>query len=434
LPVIEHRLANGLRVVLQPDPNARRVAVAVSYRVGSRDDPDGYHGLAHLLEHMMFEGSRNVPAHAFHRHLEAAGVTERNGMTSSDHTTYFEVLPARALPLALWLESDRMAYLLDRASDEGLDRQRRVVVHEWNERTGTVSGGRLPEIVASALYPAGHPYRRAADDPDDVEAAELRHVQHFFQRWYAPDNATLAVVGAFDAERARILVERWFGPIRPTPGLDRVRAMPAPVILPGERRLVVEAPVPRSSLIIAWNTPPYLAAGDAELDLAANLLDERRGNLRRRLVDEERLARSVTATQDSRELGSTFLLDIGLEDGADPERVLAIADEELERLRMAPPDPGALRAAVAGHQRGVLLAASELATRAIRMAQWRTPDGSAYRPSWDLGRFAVVSGAAVQQAIRVWLPRDRRVIVRVVADDGADILGDVVDREETPAP
>jgi len=256
---IRFRLDNGLRVILQPVPGRRFSALAVTYRVGSRHTPPGWSGLAHLTEHLMFSGTDELNEVEVYLRLEAAGAVERNGETGPDRTIFYELLPTSQLPWALFLESQRMARMLAGLTEARVERQREVVLHEGWERGAYGWRGLLAEQLYAGTFGDEHPYRAIVERADDVSAARLRHVQWFFQRYYAPDQATLVVVGGFDPARVRPLIERRFGPIRrsgPAP-----EAEPAPPVepLPHERRLEVEIQHDRDQLYLAWPTPALYA-------------------------------------------------------------------------------------------------------------------------------------------------------------------------------
>ena len=212
-PVETYTLANGLEVVLQPDSSHPRVAVSVTYVVGERDQPEGLRGLVQVVEELMGRGSRNVDPGGHDRHFDRAGATDRGSLITHDDSTFFEEIPSNHLATALWLESDRMASLLAVVDREAVEAQRAQLD---NERTLALSRNALhglDEAVARVLYPASHPYRRIGDSESELSRVRLEHVRSFFQRWYAPNNARLAIVGDFEVSAARALIEQYFGTI-----------------------------------------------------------------------------------------------------------------------------------------------------------------------------------------------------------------------------
>jgi zinc protease len=414
-----YTLDNGLSVVLDPMPNLGSVAIAIVYRVGARDQQPGYTGLAHLTEHMMFEGSEHARGH-FLDALDAMGATERNGMTERDRTTYYEVVPSEQLERALFLEADRMAFLLPALEESRIANQRAVVLRERSERVDLGGLGIIPGLLASVLYPAPHPYAELGEHRDDVEALRYEHIAWFIQTWYAPDNATLAVVGDFEPERARIAIERWFGPIRRSGERPQTTPMPTITQLDAERRLVVEAPVHRDELVVVWPTPAWGNPGDAELDLIAMELE---GRLERRLVDTGR-ATAVDVRQGSYDMASEFLVSITTSRGQGTLEALEALDAELEELRTTPPSP----TRVATLQRRMILRKIEaLESPVFRATQLaiRSTTGWEWSFAWQRNRYLALDGAALQRSLNDWLPSDRRLVLSLAAVRDAPIEGRV---------
>jgi zinc protease len=307
------RLNNGLTVAVEEDHRAPRVGVAVAYRVGQRDDPPGYRGLAHMVEHLMFQGSTNVGDDGHFLALEQHGVTDQGGFTGLDRTIYFEELPRRAWPVALWLESDRMAYMLRRANAASLAMHREVIRNEWRQRGGDNAIPNRFALSTQLLYPNSHPYYVPVDNlgrgrDADLDAIGLREVQWFFQRFYRPELATVAIVGDVNAADAHRVAEAYFGSIRsigPTPPMP---AAPMPRF-PGLRVGTVKTYGDRGALVLAWPTASLGAVEDAALDVIAQHLARRDGPLWRPLVTSG-LALDARARQASGELGSLFFIDV----------------------------------------------------------------------------------------------------------------------------
>src|SRR5919202_2170263 len=213
IPFEKYALPNGLEVILHEDHSVPLVAVDLWYHVGSADERPGRTGLAHLFEHVMFTGSEHAPAGAFDQWLEAAGA-DNNGSTTEDRTAYYEWMPSNALPLALWLEADRMGHLLPTLDQARLDLQRDVVKNERRQRVENVPYGRAEETTLAALFPRGHPYSwPVIGSMADLSAASLEDVKGFFRTYYAPNNATLVVAGDFQPDSAKAIVSRYFGDI-----------------------------------------------------------------------------------------------------------------------------------------------------------------------------------------------------------------------------
>jgi predicted Zn-dependent peptidase len=228
LPVQSYALDNGLRVILHEDHTNPVVTVNLWYHVGSKDEPPGRNGFAHLFEHLMFQGSKHVAEDQFFQYLEGAGASDRNGTTSTDRTNYYETLPSNQLELALWLESDRMGFLLDHVDQKTFEDQRKVVKNEKRQHYDDAPYGQLPEYLHKAIYPAGHPYRNLTiGSHEDLDRATLEDVRQFFKTFYVPNNASMVVAGDLEPGKTRALVEKYFGPIRRGPQPTVITSAPA---------------------------------------------------------------------------------------------------------------------------------------------------------------------------------------------------------------
>jgi zinc protease len=297
IPFTRHRLDNGLEIVLSPDPEVPVVAVNLWYGVGSRDERPGRTGFAHLFEHMMFQGSENVPETAHFAHIEQAGGS-LNGSTWLDRTNYYQTLPSNHLELGLWLESDRLGWLLGAMTQEKLDNQRDVVKNERRWRVDNQPYGDWDERIQTMLYPPDHPYHHSViGSMADLDAASLEDVETFFRTYYRPNNAVLTLCGDFVEERALELVDRWFGeipagdPIPPIPGRTDI-----PTVLEEAVREVVEQDISLSRIYRAYRIAPYGQDAWYAAGVAAHVLAwGKASRLNRRLVRERRLAQDVVA-------------------------------------------------------------------------------------------------------------------------------------------
>ena len=331
IPCTRFRLANGLDVVVHEDHRLPLVAVNVWYHVGSGHEVPGPTGLAHLFEHLMFEGSAHVPAGAFDQLLESAGATS-NGSTSNDRTNYWINAPADALELALWLESDRMGFLLETMDQHKLDVQRDVVMNERRQSYENQPYGLDWETIAADLYPRGHPYHHPViGRMEDLEATTLEDVRRFFRSWYSPENASLAIAGGVTLDRARPLVERYFEGLPAGRRTPRVESRPTE--LAESRRAVLEDRVQLARLYLAWHSAAHYTEEDAVFTVLALVLAAGKSSrLYHRLVYEERAAQDVAAWQGGALHGGTFEIEVT----AKPERGLSdlevAAREELARL------------------------------------------------------------------------------------------------------
>lgn len=342
IPVLhfqKSRLKNGLDVILLEDRRLPLAAVNIWYHVGPANERPGLRGLAHLFEHMMFEGSRHVGEKAHFRFLEAAGASSVNGSTGFDATNYFETIPSDSLELALWLESDRMGFLLDTLDEKKLENQRDVVRNERRQNIENTPYGLVQEELFHQLFPPDHPYHASVvGSHADIEAARLADVIEFFRLYYAPNNASLAIVGDIDPDDTAALVEKYFGPIPAGPPVPKPTAVTPPIT--SERRSVVGDRVELPRVYLAWITDPVLSQADAEFDLTAAILGgSKSSRLYENLVYRQRIAQDVAAQQYSLALGSVFVIQATAKPGIEASRLEDAIREELERFRERGPEP-----------------------------------------------------------------------------------------------
>ncbi len=296
-------LKNGLDVIVHEDHQLPMVAVNVWYHVGSKNEQPGRTGFAHLFEHLMFEGSEHHD-HGYFPPLQRAGGL-LNGSTNADRTNYWEVVPTGALDLALWMESDRMGYLLPALTDRKFDNQREVVLNERRQNYENRPYGLAGIALAAAMFPPAHPYHwPTIGSAEDLRAASIDDVRAFFQRYYHPSNASLSLAGNVDAAQAFDLADKYFGDLAPGPEPAPVTAHAA---LTESAALVMEDRVELPRLYLSWHSPAMFAADDAELDIAADVLAHgKTSRLYKTLVYERRVATDVSAYQHSREIAGVF--------------------------------------------------------------------------------------------------------------------------------
>jgi zinc protease len=329
LPFTRRRLTNGLDVIVHEDHRVPIVAVNVWYHVGSKNERPGMTGFAHLFEHLMFEGSQHHDKGYFPP-LQQAGA-QLNGSTNTDRTNYWEVVPTSALDRALWMESDRMGYLLPALTPERFETQRKVVLNERRQTYENRPYGLALMALMAGLFPYHHPYRwPTIGDVADLEAMEFEAVREFFRTYYAPSNASLVLAGDVGTEEGFELAEQYFGDLPPGERPEPVRAAAS---LNRERRLVLEDRVELPRLYLAWHSPAMFAEDDAELDLVADLVaNGKAARLYRTLVFEDRVALDVSAAQQSRELSSVFVLAATAAPGKSLADVAARVDLALSEL------------------------------------------------------------------------------------------------------
>ena len=337
IPFEKYTLPNGLDVILSQDRRLPMVAVNLWYHVGPANEEPGRTGFAHLFEHMMFQSSKHVPPDSHIRLLEAAGASNLNGTTDFDRTNYFETVPSHQLELALWLESDRMGYLLEKVDQAALSNQQDVVRNERRQSVENQPYGLAGEALVQTLFPKGHPYYGdVIGSHEDIQAAKLEDVTRFFRQYYAPNNASLAIVGDIDPAATKKLVEKYFGTLRRGPAVPPIKAETPPITAERRRVVPVRAQLPRVSM--AWLTPPAFKPGDAEAEMVAEILGGGRSSrLYKKLVYQLQIAQNVFAVQNSLMLGSMFQIQATARPGHSAEELEQAIDKELELIRTQPP-------------------------------------------------------------------------------------------------
>src|SRR5712691_10028453 len=333
----KYKLDNGLEVIFSEDHRLPLVAVNIWYHVGPANERPGRTGFAHLFEHMMFEGSQHVGPKAHFRYLETAGASDINGTTDFDRTNYFETLPSNQLELALWLESDRMGYLPDKLDQANLSNQQDVVRNERRQSLENTPYGVVEEGLFHQLFPKGHPYYgEVIGSHADIQSAKLADVRNFFKLYYAPNNASLAIVGDFDPEKARELVQKYFGPLKHGEDVPKIKAHTPPIT--SERHVVIQDNVQLPRVSMAWLTSPIFKPGDSEADLAATSLGGGKSSrLYKKLVYEKQIAQDVAVNQQSLILGSVFEVQATAKAGVKPEDLEKAINTEMGAFRKEGP-------------------------------------------------------------------------------------------------
>jgi len=341
----EFTLPNGLRVILHEDHSVPMVTVNMWYHVGSAREKEKRTGFAHLFEHLMFMGSGHVKPGEFDEWLEAAG-GDNNGSTENDRTNYWINVPSNSLELALFLESDRMGYLLDTMTPKTVDAQRDVVKNERRQSVENRPYGTAEVVLGEMLYPPGHPYHwPVIGYMDDLTAASYDDVVAFFKRYYAPSNASLVVAGDLQTADARRLIEKWFGDVKAGPP-------PEPMTIPGamltgvqKKTITDRVQLPR--LYLAWITPRHFAPGDTALDVVADVLaGGKNSRLYKRLVYDMQIAQDVNAFQASAQLSSSFQIVATPRPGHTVAELQKVIDEEIQKLQREAPSAHELERAV----------------------------------------------------------------------------------------
>ena len=428
------RLANGLEVIVSEDHRLPLAAVNLWYHVGPANERPGRTGFAHLFEHMMFQGSRHTGADQHFRLLEAAGATSINGTTDFDRTNYFETVPSNELELALWIESDRMGYLLDTLDQAALTGQIDVV---RNERRQSVEGapyGIVEEELWRQLFPVGHPYHaNVIGSHADIESASLGDVRQFFRDFYVPSNASIAIVGDVDAGKVRSLVERYFGSI--PAGKPQPAPKPTPTTVTSEKRVQVTDKVELPRVYMAWQTPAIYSAGDADADLLAEILGGGKSSrLYRKLVYELQIAQDVDVSQKSLALGSVFTLSATAKPGVPLAKLEEVIDAELVAMQTNGPTADELLRAQNMIETGLITSLETLGGFggvADRLNQY---NHHLHDPDYlrkDIERYRNAQTGSVRALART-LTRSARVVIEGVP--GPKVLKDVPRRQPEAGP
>jgi len=416
IPFVHRTLDNGLDVLVHQDRNCPIVAVNVWYHVGSKNEVPGRTGFAHLFEHLMFEGSQHYD-HGYFQPLQQAGAS-LNGSTNADRTNYWEVVPSNALELALWMESDRMGYLLPALTEAKFNNQRDVVLNERRQNYENRPYGLAGMALVSELYPDDHPYHwLTIGAAEDLRAAHLDDVRAFFQKYYHPANASLALAGDVDVEDALRLADDYFGALPPGELAARVNP-PAPRPRSGDTRLVFEDRVELPRLYLAWHSPSLFGADDAELDLVADVLaGGKTSRLYRALVYEQRVATEVAASQNSRELSGYFQVVATAAPGKTLEQVEASIRREMDRVLADGPTAEEIERGVAqaeAHFISRLQTVGGFGGKSDQLNAYNMFLGDASFFDRDLARYRNAGASGITRAANTWLRADRRVSLSVV--------------------
>jgi zinc protease len=416
VPYTRFSLPNGLTVILHEDHTLPIVSVNAYYHVGSGREKPGRTGFAHLFEHLMFEGSQHVPEGKFDEWLEAVG-GDNNGSTTEDRTNYFEDVPSNAIEIPLFLESDRMGYLLGSMSPEKVNGQRDVVKNERRQSYENRPYGLASIVLSENLYPAGHPYHwPVIGSMEDLTAASYEDVVEFFKTWYVPNNASLVIAGDFDPVRTRTLVEKWFGDIpagRPVPP-----SFAPPVVLTEERRLILEDRVQLPRLYISWPSPRGFAPGDAELDLLSSILSSgKNSRLYKKLVYDRQIAQDVTAYQGSSFLASDFSIIATARPGHTLPELLTAIQEEIDLLKQTPPGVHELHRAVNQYEAGFLRRMEQVGGfggKADQLNNYFFRTGNPDYAQEDMARYQAIAPEDLSAAAYRYLRDDGRVVLSIV--------------------
>jgi zinc protease len=418
-------LPNGLVVLTHEDHRLPLVAVDLWYHVGPLNERPGRTGFAHLFEHMMFEGSEHVGEKAHFKYLEGAGATDINGTTDFDRTNYFETVPSNQLELALWLESDRMGFLLEGLDRVKLTNQRDVVRNERRQGEGTPYDV-ADEQAYHMLFPQQHPYYASViGSHADIEAARINDIRDFHQHFYTPNNASIAIAGDFNPTQLKTLLTKYFGPIPQGPKIEPVTVKTPPIT--AQKRATVTDTVQLPRLSVAWLTPPVFTQGDAEADLLVHILGGGKASrLYRKLVYEQQIAQAVTCTLNTLKLGSVAACDITAKPEVSLDTLEAALWKEVASLQSDGPTQAELDRARTVDVTGKIIGLQRLggfggvADTLDRYNQFLDDPG--YLPN-DIARYQAATTSSIKQVATQYLGKDQSVVVNCVP--GKKVVDDV---------
>jgi zinc protease len=413
-----YTLPNGLTVILSPDHRLPTVGVNFWYHVGGANEAPGRSGFAHLFEHLMFQGSKHRPGNEqdFAGLLEAAGSSDLNASTWNDRTNYFETLPANRLELALWLESERMAFLLDGLDQAKLDTQRDVVRNERRQSVENTPYGKAEVRIVELMFPKPHPYFGAViGSHEDLQAATLEDVKSFFRTYYVPANASLVIAGDFDPAQARALVEKYFGPI------PRAPRPPAPAVLtqPITRQIreTLTDDVQLSRVFVGVIAPSAWSDEGFAYDVLQEILaGGKTSRLYRGLIFDRDLAQEVDMATDKATFGSASEIRVTLKPGHLPAEAEAVLDAELDKLSRTPPSDAEIKRAQRNLEARLYRGIERLNGNGSRadilnaMQMWRADPAFVNQL---VGRYRAVTAAQVQESARRFLNPNARVVLIV---------------------
>ena len=418
IPFEKYQLPNGLTVILSEDHRAPVVGVDLWYHVGAVDERPGKSGFAHLFEHLMFQGSKHLHGdeRAVFSTLERNGATNLNGSTAWDRTNYFETMPSDRLEVALWLESDRMGFLLDTLDQKKLDTQREVVRNERRESFENVPYGKAELRLVELLYPKPSPYfGYIIGSHEDLKAASIDDVRRFFRTCYAPNNASLAIVGDFEKDKVKALVEKYFAPIVSGPAKPEIEAKPEP-----HTKAVRETQrdqVQLAKVLLGWVGPKPLEDPAIE-PLMRILAGGKSGRLYHDLVYERKIAQDVSAAwENGMQLGGVVEVTATVQAGHTPEEVEQALLEEVKRLRDAPPLPDELERARRNLEAGLFAQLENVGGFGGKADLLNYYELWAHDPAYfakNLERTLAVTPEQVQKTAQRYLQDEQRVTIVVL--------------------
>ena len=398
------KLKNGLEYILYQDKSIPLVSVNIWYKVGSAYETKGKTGLAHLFEHMMFQGSENVAKEMHFRFIQEAGGT-LNGSTSTDRTNYYEKLPSNYLELALWLESDRMGYFLPALTQEKLDNQKEVVKNERLERYDNQPYGLAWELINTNLYPENHPYSWSTIGfLKDIEGYTLDDVKNFFKKYYSPNNACLVIAGDFENNNAIELIDNYFGSIKPFEANHKPNSKETSLT----RNILIEHKdnVQLERIYLAWPSDLIFGKDDSSLEVAADILTgSKNSRLYKKLVFDLQIAQDVTAFQYSGKFGGQFMIISTARPGTNLDNLKRIILEEVNALVLKEVSDKELEKSKNGIKAQFISAMQNLDTIADYLNHYNYHLNEPNSFEYDLSRYNEVNKISLQTAVKSYLTK-----------------------------
>ena len=409
IPFEKMTLPNGLTVLLSPDHSVPRVAVDVWYHVGSKNEKPGRTGFAHMFEHVMFTGSANVPYGTHDRYTEGVG-GDNNGSTTNDRTNYYENVPSNYVETALWMEADRMGFLLDKLDEAKFVAQRDIVQNERRQGIDNQPYGRSFEILTSQILPENHPYSwPVVGYLTDLQKAGVEDVKEFFRLYYAPNNATLSIVGDIDVPKVKQWVTKYFGDLKR--GAPITRPTVPNVTLTTEKRMTFEDRVQVPRLYVAWPTVGEMSADDKVLDLlSAVLAGPRTARLTKALVYDQQSASNVAAFQNTSENNGGYLIQVTPRPGHTLTELEASVDDVIARLKREGPTAEEMTKATAGIEYGFVSRLESSLSKAEVLINGSVFHGDAAYYKKNYAEIKAITAADVKRVANKYLTSGRVVL------------------------
>jgi zinc protease len=405
IPIEEYKLDNGLRVILSRDAAVPVVAVAVYYDVGSRNEPEGRTGFAHLFEHMMFQGSENVPKAGHFQFISKAGGT-MNGTTSSERTNYFETLPANQLPLALWLESDRMRTLA--VTQENLDNQREAVKEEKRLRYDNQPYGQVFDMITSMVFKNPANAHSTIGSMEDLDAADVDYVKEFFRIYYAPNNAVLTVTGAFDTNEAKALIEKYFGTIPSQPAPPELDVT-EPVEVAETYQTYQDPLAPLPGFLMGWKIPPRRSIEHEALWLAGKILyDGDSSRLYQKLVKGDEAVSQLFGFTDERRGPSTNYIGALPKPGQEVEKIRDAMTSEIRDLAASGPTEAEMEKMHNQLINDEVRHRQSCMSRAMALCEYALYDGDPHLINSEVKKLLGITAEDIKNAVAKYLDTENR--------------------------